>query len=400
MKNGFQQCLATRIVLAVLACVPAAAPLVGQSLPEALEAIDHVRVATRILYVTAHPDDESSSVLTYLARGLHADVALLSITRGEGGQNALGPEQGPPLGILRTEELLAATRTYGVRLYFTRAPDFGYSKTPEETLKVWGDTALDDMVRVIRTFRPHVIINNWGGVRTGHGHHQAAGILTPRASAAAGDPRAFPHQLEEGLDTWKPALLLQLSRDDASGGLRLPLDEISPLWGKTYREIGLGGFVHHRTQGIAGFLNSPFLRRLISLVAVDGAKLEPAQLAFSLSQLADHLPMYEAGVKQADRRLAAAREDGLRLDWAAAGRELAAAALGIAELRGQLTEVSDSTEYRLREELRRVAQRIDTALAAAVALRVEAQADRSEIVGGETFTVRVRVQRRGEVPGG
>ncbi len=387
------------------AALPAAAqtlapPATGQSLPDVLEAIQRARVTTRILYVTAHPDDESSSVLTYLARGLGADVALLSITRGEGGQNALGPEQGPPLGILRTEELLAATRTYGVRLYFTRAPDFGYSKTPEETLKVWGDTALDDMVRVIRTFRPHVIINNWGGVRTGHGHHQAAGILTPRASAAAGDPRAFPHQLEEGLDTWKPALLLQLSRDDASGGLRLPLDEISPLWGKTYREIGLGGFVHHRTQGIAGFLNSPFLRRLISLVAVDGAKLEPAQLAFSLSQLADHLPMYEAGVKQADRRLAAAREDGLRLDWAAAGRELAAAALGIAELRGQLTEVSDSAEYRLREELRRVAQRIDTALAAAVALRVEAQADRSEIVGGETFTVRVRVQRRGEVPGG
>src|SRR2546428_11614362 len=104
MKNGFQQYLATRIVLTVLACVPAAAPLLGQSLPDALEAIDHVRVATRILYVTAHPDDESSSVLTYLARGLHADVALLSITRGEGGQNALGPEQGPQLGILRTEE--------------------------------------------------------------------------------------------------------------------------------------------------------------------------------------------------------------------------------------------------------------------------------------------------------
>src|SRR5207245_4356505 len=95
MKKGFQRHLATRIVLAGLACVPAAAPLVAQSLPEELEAIDHVRVATRILYVTAHPDDESSSVLTYLARGLHADVALLSITRGEGGQNALGPEQGP-----------------------------------------------------------------------------------------------------------------------------------------------------------------------------------------------------------------------------------------------------------------------------------------------------------------
>ena len=120
------------------------APGTGPGLPETVEAIENARVTTRILYITAHPDDESSSVLTYLARGLHAEVALLSLTRGEGGQNDLGPEQAPQLGLIRSQELLAATRGYGVKLFFTRAKDFGYSKTPEETEKVWGDQVLQE----------------------------------------------------------------------------------------------------------------------------------------------------------------------------------------------------------------------------------------------------------------
>src|SRR5260221_2966986 len=124
------------------------APGTGPGLAETIEAIDSARVTTRILYVTAHPDDESAAVLTYLARGLHADVALLSLTRGEGGQNAVGPEQAPQLGLIRTQELLAATRGYGVKLYFTRAKDFGYCKTAEEAEKVWSDQVLEDMVRV------------------------------------------------------------------------------------------------------------------------------------------------------------------------------------------------------------------------------------------------------------
>ena len=164
-----------------------AAPGTGRGLPETIDAIDSARVTTRILYITAHPDDESGAVLTYLARGLHADVALLSLTRGEGGQNVLGPEQAPQLGLIRTQELLAATRGYGVKLYFTSARDFGYSKTPEETEKVWGDQVLDDMVYLIRDFRPNIVVNGWGGVHSGHGHHQASGILTPKAVELAAD---------------------------------------------------------------------------------------------------------------------------------------------------------------------------------------------------------------------
>ena len=166
----------------------APAPGTGPGLAETVEAIDSVRVTTRILYVTAHPDDESAATLTYLARGLHAEVALLSLTRGEGGQNDLGPEQAPQLGLIRTQELLAATRGYGVKLYFSRAPDFGFSKTSEETEKVWGDQVVEDMVRLIRTMQPHIVINGWGGIHSGHGHHQAAGLLTPRAVQLAADP--------------------------------------------------------------------------------------------------------------------------------------------------------------------------------------------------------------------
>src|SRR5580704_6297210 len=207
------------------------APGTGPGLPETLEAIDSARITTRILYITAHPDDESAAVLTYLARGLHADVALLSLTRGEGGQNVLGPEQAPQLGLIRTQELLAATRGYGVKLYFTSAKDFGFSKTPEETEKVWGDQVLADMVRAIRTFRPNIVINNFGGVHSGHGHHQAAGLWTPQAVKLAADPsygrsaNAIPtadlsNDLSTALEVWggkdRPVQILDIDRSGGS----------------------------------------------------------------------------------------------------------------------------------------------------------------------------------------
>src|SRR6266849_10183345 len=248
-----------------------AAPGTGSGLAETIEAIDSARVTTRILYVTAHPDDESGAALTYLARGLHADVALLSLTRGEGGQNDLGPEQAPQLGLIRTQELLAATRGYGVKLFFTRAKDFGYSKTPEETEKVWGDQVLHDMVEVIRAFRPTVVINGWGGVHTGHGHHQAAGLLTPKAVELAADPNyklaGVPADQEDAAP-WgdrRPILLLDLDRSEKPQGYPLPLDDVSPLYGKSWREIGLDAFANHRTQGITGFSTRRFLRRPITL---------------------------------------------------------------------------------------------------------------------------------------
>ncbi len=383
--------------LLLCAAALAAPPAQAQSLPETLEAIHRARVTTRILYITAHPDDEFSSLLAYLAHGLGADTALLTLTRGEGGQNAIGPEQGAQLAMIRTEELLEATQIEGVRLYFTRAPDFGYSKTLEETLRMWGDTALGDMVRVIRTFRPHVVINGWGGVRSGHGNHQASGVLTPRAFELAGDPKAFPEQLAEGLMPWKPMLLLENPRGSSAEGWRVPVEEISPIWGKSYTEIGIEGHVHHRSQGIAAFLNSPFLSRPVRLARADGGRFDPQQLAEPLTALAAR-GVPAAPLESADRALAEARDAALRLDWAAAARAVARAGKGVADLEAQLAKQAGDTAG-MQWELARVRERMDAALTETAALRIEARADRSEIVAGESFSVRVRVRRREGIPG-
>ncbi|HLW43767.1 MAG TPA: PIG-L family deacetylase, partial [Candidatus Acidoferrales bacterium] len=146
MKMRWGTILAAAVVISV-------APMTrAQSVAEVVNAIDHARVTTRVLYVDAHPDDERESVLTYLSKGLGDDVALCSTTRGEGGQNAIGPELGPALEVLRTDELYRATQGYGARLFFTRASDFGYSKSADETLKIWHGVATEDLVRIIRTF--------------------------------------------------------------------------------------------------------------------------------------------------------------------------------------------------------------------------------------------------------
>jgi len=376
----------------------------GQSLPDAVEAIQHARVTTRILYVVAHPDDEGGSIglLAYLSRGLGADVALLSVTRGEGGQNALGPEIGPRLGVLRTEEFLAATRMYGTKLFFTRAPDFGYSKSSEETMRVWGDRALADMVEVIRTFRPHIIINNWGGVRGGHGHHVTAGLLTPQAFSAAADPQAFPQQAQEGLKPWRASYLMSVSRGGVAGGYQAPSDTVSPLWGKSYNEIGVEGFINHRTQGVVGFRRSRFFRGTRGLVAVEGANFSAGKLDETLVALTDRFPQFgdtlRPPLEKAETELAAAREAALQTAWNEATKHLAAAGREVADLQSALSadhkpdEVAD-----VMWELARVQQRIDAALAAAAALRLDAHAERSELVAGEDFTVQAEAHCRQEV---
>jgi len=373
------------------------APGTGPGLPETIEAIDSARVITRILYITAHPDDESSAVLTYLARGLHADVALLSLTRGEGGQNALGPEQAPQLGLIRTQELLAATRGYGIKLYFTRARDFGFSKTPEETEKIWGDEVVEDMLRVMRAFRPNLVINNWGGVHTGHGHHQASGILTPKAVALAADPS---YKLGGGSSSladeapWKVTAVLDLDRSESAKGYILPLDEISPLYGKSWREIGLDAFVNHHTQGIAGFLNSPFLRRKIGLLPQNGASFEAAQLAEPLTKLFPGCPAFE----HAYQALGLAREAIMQGDTPKATRELAGAASDFKDWTGRCGYAVTASPSQLQyvADIGRSQKRIERALALAAGIRLKAESESSELVVGDSFHVTARTTFRSE----
>jgi LmbE family N-acetylglucosaminyl deacetylase len=397
-------------VLAALSAQPSSAqfppaPGTGPGLPETIEAIDSARVTTRILYITAHPDDESAALLTYLARGLHADVALLTLTRGEGGQNDLGPEQAPQLGLIRTQELLAASRGYGIKLFFGSAPDFGFSKTPEETEKIWGDAVLGEMVRVIRTYRPNIVINGWGGVHGGHGHHQTSGLWTPKAAQMAADPKAFPEQIsKDGLAAWGssvyPVQILDTERGGATGatsnGYSLPVDEISELWGKPWREIALDAFSNHRSQGITGFVNSPFLRRPLVLIREDGAKLDPATLAEPLHELPSEAALegtFRRAMREAESSIEKARGEALALHWAEASLSLVGAARQI-DLISPRFEGAPSSQ--LAFELRRARERIDRALTLAAAVEVRAEADRDTLVVGESFGVSAQVICRSE----
>jgi LmbE family N-acetylglucosaminyl deacetylase len=408
------------ISLASFSSQPAApqfppAPGTGPGLPETIEAIDSARVTTRILYITAHPDDESATLLTYLARGLHADVALLTLTRGEGGQNDLGPEQAPQLGLIRTQELLAATRGYGIKLFFGSAPDFGFSKTPEETERVWGDAVLGEMVRVIRTYRPNIVVNGWGGVHGGHGHHQTSGLWTPRAVELAADPKAFPELIREGLDPWggssNPVELLDTERGGATAGptgASLPVDELSPLWGKSWREIGLDAFANHRSQGITGFLGSPFLRRPLVLVPETGGKFDARSLAVDLEQWSATVARGMCGgapkgdckvlaLADVDKKIAAARTAALSLDWKNAMRQLAEAGNLLAGITP--ADFQDSSLGYRRDQvldLRETKERLERALALAAGLEVKAEADRSTLVVGESFGLRADAHCRRE----
>src|SRR3984885_11810005 len=226
------------------------APGRGQSVADTLESIQKARVVTRVLFTVAHPDDEASTLLTYLPHALGTDTTLLTLNRGEGGQNAIGPEQGAQLGILRSSELSAAMNVEGPHLLFTRVVDFGFSKTLDETLEKWHGVELEDMVRVIRMLRPQVVINGWGGQKTGHGNHQDSGYQTPIAVEAAADPNKYPDQIAEGLKPWRAEMILdpvraqgpQDEKVDYSGAWVVPADDISPIWGRSYRDISLEGY--------------------------------------------------------------------------------------------------------------------------------------------------------------
>src|SRR5271170_4616839 len=378
----------------------------AQSVTDTVQAINKARITTRILYVTAHPDDETAGLLAYLSRGLYADVAVLTITRGQGGENAIGPEQDGPLGVVRTTELLAADSHYGTHQFFTRAVDPGFSKSPERTMKIWGDQIpLEDMVRVIRMYRPNVVINGWGGVHFGHGQHQASGILTPQAVADAADPAKFPEQIAQGLAPWKVGLELRpgsfgfgpATTPTAPGGVTFPVNDVSPLWGKSYVAMGMEGHAQHVSQGTPSFSGNPFFRRPPTLIVEHGqdggGSFDVKTLAESISSLADRYSQWHgimaAALAAADQDLASAANSALELDRTAAAKSLAAAGKEISGLRQRVSSAGGGDSAAAVWELDSIKQRIDGALSNNVALRVDTQASRHELVAGETFTVDV-----------
>ena len=221
----------------------------------------------RLMMVTAHPDDEDGGLLTLEARGKGVHALLMTLTRGEGGQNELGSGLFDKLGVLRTLEQLASDKYYGVDQRFSRVADFGYSKTPEETFQKWGghDVPLADMVRVIRQFRPDVLIARFSGTdRDGHGHHQASAMLTKEAFRAAGDPNRFPEQIKEGLEPWQAKKLyvgnvcgfMASTCPDENWTVKLNTGEEDPLLGMSYWQLAILGLRHQKSQGL-GDINFP-----------------------------------------------------------------------------------------------------------------------------------------------
>ncbi len=218
-----------------------------------------------VLHVAAHPDDENTELITWLSRGRGYRTAYLSLTRGDGGQNAIGDDLDEKLGVLRTQELLAARRLDGGRQFFTRAIDFGYSKSPGETLRFWDRAqVLADVVRIYRRFRPDVIVTRFPipPGSGGHGQHTASGILAVEAFKLAGDPHAFPEQLKEGLTPWRPRRVLWNSFriGNAPPGLdgpvfRQDIGGKDPITGEEFGAIAARSRSMHKTQGLAGAIN-------------------------------------------------------------------------------------------------------------------------------------------------
>ncbi len=240
-----------------------------------------------VLHTAAHPDDESTEMLAYCARKEGARTAYLALNRGDGGQNGIGPELWEMLGVLRTEELLASRKLDGAEQYFTRAMDFGFTRSVEETLQKWNrEEILSDMVRVIRRMRPLVVVNGFSGTaQDGHGQHQVAGLLTPEAIKAAADPARFPEQVKQGLQPW--AVLKFYARRFGGGpqGPRAEFDvgAYDPVIGRSYMEIAADGRSRHRSQDFGQVQpRGSFVRSFPRLASPLGSEVKTPEVERSL----------------------------------------------------------------------------------------------------------------------
>ena len=216
-----------------------------------------LNVLGSVLYIAAHPDDENNGFLPYLAKEKLYRTGYLSLTRGDGGQNLIGSEQGIELGLIRTQELLAARRQDGAEQFFSRAYEFGFSKNPEEALRIWDkEKILSDVVWVIRQYQPDVIIARFpGDARAGHGHHSASSILANEAYTAAADPKRFPEQFAYGVKPWQAKRIVWNTfnfggaNTTSNDQFKLDVSGYNPLLGKSYGEIGGEARSMHKSQG-------------------------------------------------------------------------------------------------------------------------------------------------------
>jgi LmbE family N-acetylglucosaminyl deacetylase len=353
--------------------------------------LDRLQTLGSVLYVAAHPDDENTAVLATLSKGRNLRTAYLSITRGGGGQNLIGPELGDGLATIRTQELLAARRLDGAEQFFTSAVDFGFSKTSEESLRLWHhDAVLGDVVRTIRTFRPDVILTRFPpDARAGHGHHTASAILAIEAYQAAADPARYPEQLKAGLRPWRAARLLwnhfRFSDDapkPAPGSLTLDVGTFDPLLGRSYGELAADSRSQHRSQGFGVLAQRGAREESFELLAGKPAK---ADLFEGLDLGWSRFP----GTAEVAARLREARQ-GFRPDRPTASLP--------ALLRARQALQALPSALRAEPLLQAKAAELEDLLRAAAGLWVEAIADRQRVAPGDRLTVNAAVLARGGSP--
>ncbi len=376
------------------------------------QALRRLPLTSRIMFIAAHPDDETAGVLTYVSRGLYARTALLTLTRGEGGQNLISSDLFDALGLLRTGELLAADEYYGVRQYFTRAFDFGFSKSSDETLQKWNRTAvLSDMVRAIRSFRPDVIVSVWqGNSKDGHGHHQASGILAREAYGAAGDSLQFPELASQGLSPWR-ARKFYIGNLQAGDAASFSIDsgDFAPLLGLSFQQIGTKGYSQHRSQGYgnshAPAGTHPVRYRLIDPAQPDagffdhldvtlGELIQRVRSSWNLEPywVKQQAAVLEASVRQAQSSFSP-------YDFSATIEPLAMGLAALRQIRDKIGDRKTGSEGQdtLRFLLANKEQDFTRALDLATGVDFEALADDELITPGQTFGVTASFTNRSQI---
>jgi LmbE family N-acetylglucosaminyl deacetylase len=407
------------LLLVAVACLAAGDSLgvsaPGTALPPpstgGLAALDPLlaKLAThrRLLIIAAHPDDEDTALLTLVARGMGGEAAYLSLSRGDGGQNLIGDELGSELGVIRTQELNAARRMDGARQYFTRAYDFGYSKSVEEAFRFWPrEEILKDAVRVIRRFRPQIINHIFSGTsRDGHGQHQESALIAREAFRAAGDPSAFPELAGEGLTPWQPKALYRSTRflDRDATTVALSTSGIEPLSGRSFQQIAVASRSLHRSQGTGALqVIGPNETRAAWVAGAGGPEARDlfAAVDTSLPAIAAEVPD-PARRRSIEERLRAVQKLAEETRRHLAPTTLAAAvaplSASLEELRAAralaavAAEKSSGVPMLLDEKIRAA----ESALAIAAGAVIDAIADRETAIPGETLQVSVSVWNAG-----
>ncbi|HYG09541.1 MAG TPA: PIG-L family deacetylase [Pyrinomonadaceae bacterium] len=374
-----------------------------------------LQTTASVLHTGAHPDDEDSALIARLARGDGARVAYLSLNRGEGGQNRIGAELFDALGIIRTEELLQARRLDGGEQFFTRSFDFGFTKTREEAARRWNEREiLEDTVRVIRLFRPLVVVSRWQGTPAdGHGQHQFAGYLTPLAVRAAADPAAFPEQLAEGLRPWQAKKFYvshfgqaaaAAGQGSGAGVVEIDTGRFDPLLGRSFYELAMEGRSQHKSQGEAALELRGAQTSRVRLVE---RAASPSQTAAIEQGIYDGLDttlrgiMRTAGLRDTallndleriERHAAHALEKFNALDPRTVISALVGGLNDTLQARRKLASSGESPEARAEADLL-LAQKereFSAALRLALGVRVDALANSETVTPGSSFVVAVR----------